>query len=84
MGTRGPAILQGAAATENIVALCDLDEALAARGCQQYPKATGCKDRELRSLVQAGGPHYDKTSASRPCDMPRANGGPLGLFSGRG
>ncbi|MDQ2948270.1 MAG: gfo/Idh/MocA family oxidoreductase, partial [Acidobacteriota bacterium] len=31
VGVRGPAILVGAAATENIVALCDVDEARSAR-----------------------------------------------------
>ena len=44
MGTRGPAILQGAAASENVVALCDVDDARAARGFQQYPNATKYKD----------------------------------------
>jgi predicted dehydrogenase len=40
----GPAILVGAAATENIVALCDVDEERSARGFAQYPKAKKYKD----------------------------------------
>jgi hypothetical protein len=39
MGIRGPAIVLGAAATENIVALCDVDEERSARGFAQYPNA---------------------------------------------
>ena len=38
VGVRGPAILVGAAATENIVALCDVDEERSARGFAQYPE----------------------------------------------
>jgi hypothetical protein len=44
VGTRGPAILVGAAATENIVALCDVDTVRAARGFAAYPKASKHKD----------------------------------------
>jgi hypothetical protein len=36
-GIRGPAILAGAAVTENIVALCDVDEDRAAKGFAQRP-----------------------------------------------
>src|ERR1022692_1525738 len=35
VGIRGPAILAGAAASENIVALCDVDETRAAKGFAQ-------------------------------------------------
>jgi hypothetical protein len=44
MGIRGPAILVGAAATENIVAMCDVDEERSARGFAQYPNAKKYKD----------------------------------------
>ena len=44
VGVRGPAILVGTAATENIVALCDVDEERSARGFAQYPKAKKYKD----------------------------------------
>ena len=53
VGTRGPAILQGAAASENIVALCDVDDVRAARGFQEYPKATKYKD--YRKLFEKEG-----------------------------
>jgi len=51
MGTRGPQILPGAAATENIVALCDVDDARAARGYQAYPNAKKYKD--YRKMFEA-------------------------------
>ena len=37
LGTRGPTIVQGAAATENIVALCDVDDTSAAPAYRTYP-----------------------------------------------
>ena len=56
MGTRGPQILTGVAPTENIVAVCDVDEARAARGFKTYAKATQYHDyrrmleKESRSI----------------------------------
>ena len=47
VGVRGPAILVGAAATENIVALCDVDEARSAHGFAQYPDG-----QEIQRLSQ--------------------------------
>ena len=44
VGVRGPAILIGAAATENIVVLCDVDEERSARGFAEYPNAKKYKD----------------------------------------
>ena len=38
-GTRGPQILPGVAPTENIVALCDVDENALDQCAQRYPKA---------------------------------------------
>lgn len=49
VGVRGPAILVGAAATENIVALCDMDEERSARGFARRT-ASG-------SVQEAGGGH---------------------------
>ena len=51
MGTRGPQILPGAAVTENIVALCDVDDVRAARGFQAYPNAKKYKD--YRKMFEA-------------------------------
>lgn len=51
MGTRGPQILRGAAVTENIVALCDVDDVRAARGFQAYPNAK--KYRDFRKMFEA-------------------------------
>jgi len=48
IGIRGPAILVGAAATENIVALCDVDEERSAQGFAQHPEAKKYKDYRKR------------------------------------
>ncbi|MGC4055752.1 MAG: Gfo/Idh/MocA family oxidoreductase [Paludibaculum sp.] len=47
---RGPEILMGVAPTENVVALCDVDEARSAKGFQAYEKATKYKD--YRKLLE--------------------------------
>jgi hypothetical protein len=44
LGMRGPQILPGAAASENIVALCDVDETRGAPTVAQYPKANRYQD----------------------------------------
>jgi len=44
IGTRGPEILMGVAPTENIVALCDVDDAGTAKTYDTYAKATKYKD----------------------------------------
>ena len=64
VGTRGPAILQGAAPTENIVALCDVDEARAARAFQTYPKASKYKD--YRTLLDKEGKNIDAVMIATP------------------
>ena len=51
VGTRGPEILMGVAPTENIVALCDVDEVRAAKAFKTYEKATKYKD--YRKLLDA-------------------------------
>ena len=43
-GLRGNQIVQGAATTENIVALCDVDEDRMGRAAQTYTKAAKYKD----------------------------------------
>ena len=67
VGVRGPAILQGAAASENIVALCDVDDARASRGFQQYPKATKYKD--YRKLLEKEGKNIDAVMIATPDHM---------------
>ena len=67
MGTRGPAILVGAAATENIVAVCDVDEERSARGFAQYPKANKYKD--YRKLFDAEGKSLDAVMIATPDHM---------------
>ena len=64
MGTRGPAILVGAAATENIVAVCDVDEARSARGFAQYPKAS--KHKDYRKMFDAEGKNFDAVMIATP------------------
>lgn len=44
LGMRGPQILPGAAASENIIALCDCDDSRGAATYALYPKATKYKD----------------------------------------
>src|SRR6188472_4174699 len=51
VGTRGPQILLGVAGTENVVALCDVDEARAASAFQAYPKAS--KHKDYRKMLEA-------------------------------
>jgi hypothetical protein len=67
VGIRGPAILFGAAATENIVALCDVDEARAARGFAQYPGAKKYKD--YRKMFDAEGKNIDAVMIATPDHM---------------
>jgi hypothetical protein len=64
VGTRGPAILQGAAATENIVALCDVDQVRAARGFDSYPKAT--KHKDFRKMFDAEAKNFDAVMIATP------------------
>jgi predicted dehydrogenase len=51
LGMRGPQILPGAAASENIVALCDCDDNRGAATYALYPKATKYKD--FRKMLDA-------------------------------
>src|ERR1019366_5501711 len=63
-GTRGPQILQYVAPTENIVALCDVDYASAARAYQTYPKPTKYKD--FRKMLDKEGKNIDAVMVATP------------------
>jgi hypothetical protein len=67
MGIRGPAILEGAAATENIVAVCDVDQQRSARGFAQYPKAAKFKD--YRKMLDQEGRNIDGVMIATPDHM---------------
>ena len=67
LGTRGPAILQGAAPTENIVALCDVDEVRSAPAFQTYAKAAKYKD--YRKLFEKEGKNIDAVMIATPDHM---------------
>jgi hypothetical protein len=64
LGTRGPAILRGAATTENVVALCDVDDASAAPAYRAYPKATTYKD--FRKMLDKEGRNIDAVMIATP------------------
>ena len=64
LGTRGPQILPGAAATENIVALCDVDDANAAKTYKAYPNANKYKD--FRKLLDKEGNSIDAVMVATP------------------
>src|SRR5689334_25130282 len=66
-GVRGPAILLGAAATENVVALCDVDEERSARGFSQYPNAKKYKD--YRKMFDTEGKNIDAVMIATPDHM---------------
>src|SRR5436190_2519024 len=57
LGLRGPQILLGADASENIVALCDVDDTRMARSAQTYPKAA--KYRDFRKMLDHEGKNID-------------------------
>ena len=64
VGTRGPEILRGVAPTENIVALCDVNEEKAARAFDTYPKATRHKD--YRKMLDGQGKGIDAVMVATP------------------
>jgi hypothetical protein len=67
MGTRGPEILRGVAPTENIVAVCDVDDVRAARGFQTYAKAAKYKD--YRKMFEKEGRNIDAVMVATPDHM---------------
>jgi hypothetical protein len=64
LGTRGPTILEGVAPTENIVALCDVDDARAASSYRTYPKAAKYKD--YRKMLATEGKNIDAVMIATP------------------
>ncbi len=64
VGTRGPAILVGAAATENIVALCDVDDIATGKTAETYPKAS--KYRDFRKMLEKEGKNIDAVMIATP------------------
>jgi hypothetical protein len=64
VGTRGPEILRGAAATENVVALCDVNEEKAARAFETYPRAARHKD--YRKMLETEGKNIDAVMIATP------------------
>jgi len=67
VGIRGPAILAGAAASENIVALCDVDGTRSAQGFAQYPNARKYKD--YRKMLEKEGKSLDAVMIATPDHM---------------
>ena len=67
IGIRGPAILAGAAASENIVALCDVDGTRAAQGFAQYPNAK--KYQDYRKMFETEGKRLDAVMIATPDHM---------------
>ena len=64
VGTRGPQILTGVGPTENIVALCDVDEQRAARGFKTYSQATTYTD--YRRMLEKENKNIDAVFVATP------------------
>ena len=64
LGMRGPQILPGAAASENIVALCDCDDNRGAATYELYPKANKYKD--WRRMLDTEGKSLDGVMVAVP------------------
>ncbi|MEO8594105.1 MAG: Gfo/Idh/MocA family oxidoreductase [Candidatus Solibacter sp.] len=64
LGLRGPQILLGAAASENIVALCDVDDERMERAAQPYPKAA--RYRDFRQMLDKEGKNIDAVMVATP------------------
>jgi len=64
LGLRGPQILVGAAASENIVALCDVDSVKLDRAAETYPKAARYKD--FRQMLEKEGKNLDAVMVATP------------------
>ena len=64
LGTRGPTIVEGAAVTENVVALCDVDDTSTARASQTYSKAT--RYRDFRKLLDKESKNIDAVMIATP------------------
>ncbi|MBV9406151.1 MAG: Gfo/Idh/MocA family oxidoreductase [Acidobacteriaceae bacterium] len=66
-GGRAVADIQGCAQTENIVALCDVDDARAQKAYQQYAKAAKYKD--FRVMIEKEGTNIDAVIVAIPDHM---------------
>jgi len=64
LGLRGPQILIGAAASENVVALCDVDVQKLDRTSQTYPKAA--KYQDFRKMLDKEGKNLDGVMVATP------------------
>ena len=64
IGTRGPQILRGVAPSENIVALCDVNEEKAASTFKTYEKAKRYKD--FRKMLESEGKNVDAVMIATP------------------
>jgi len=64
LGLRGPQIVTGAAASENIVALCDVDDERGPAVSKAYPKATRYKD--FRQMLDKEGKNIDAVMIATP------------------
>ena len=64
LGLRGSQIVVGAAASENIVALCEVDDDRMARGAQTYTKAA--KYRDFRQMLDKEGKDIDAVMVAVP------------------
>lgn len=67
LGLRGSQIVIGAAASENIVALCEVDGTRMARAAQTYPKAAQYKD--YRQMLDKEGSNIDAVMIAVPDHM---------------
>ena len=64
LGLRGPQIVVGAAASENITAICDVDDERLAKSAQDYPKAA--KYRDFRKMLEKEGKNLDAVMIAIP------------------
>jgi len=64
VGTRGPQILRGVAGSENIVALCDVNDEMAAAAFQTYEKTQRYKD--FRKMIETEGKNIDAVMIATP------------------
>jgi hypothetical protein len=64
IGTRGPQILRGVAPSENIVALCDVNDEFAAPAYKTYEKAK--RYRDFRKMLDEMGDNIDAVMIATP------------------
>jgi len=64
LGTRGPSIMEGVAPTENIVAICDVDDLAVAKVSKTYP--TAAKYKDFRKMLDKEGKNIDAVMIATP------------------